>query len=551
MIINHNLPSMNTDRQLGINNFNTAKSLEKLSSGLRINRAGDDAAGLAISEKMRAQVRGLDQASRNAQDGISLISTAEGALNETHSILQRMRELSVQSANDTSTSSDRSEMQKEVVQLKSEVDRIGNTTEFNTKTLLDGGVGVSLSSSVAELKGTNTTAATKTGVYAVAVTAAATQAKIAVPANNFTAGTAGTLTLNGTNVSVATTDSIGDVAAKINNVSASTGVTAVIMQGTDATHQQMVLQSNNYGSSATIGLSASSTALMTAVGYGATLTLSAAGTNIVGTVEGAAATGDGLKLTSTGTNSAGLDVTAIATQTAATTSGTYAAAGAGDVLTINGKALTAFAAGLTIAQATDLINVETKDTGVVASYSGTTLTLTSVAQGDNAKITLSATGAGDLGLTAGTYSGSDGMTTSTGNVTVNKDNVLKMHIGANKDQNMEVSINDMRSSALGIDNLDVTTQAGANVAISTISDAIQNVSSERSKLGAYTNRLEHTIANLGTSSENMSSAESRIRDVDMAKEMMQFQKNNILSQAATAMLAQANQQPQGVLQLLR
>src|SRR3954466_478555 len=138
MIINHNMLASNSYRQLSVNNANTAKSTEKLASGLRINKAGDDAAGLAISEKMRGQIRGLDRASANAQDSISLIQTAEGALNETHSILQRMRELAVQSSNDTNTDADRKELQAEIKQLVSELDRIGNTTEFNTKKLLDG-----------------------------------------------------------------------------------------------------------------------------------------------------------------------------------------------------------------------------------------------------------------------------------------------------------------------------------------------------------------------------------------------------------------------------
>ncbi len=275
MIINHNIAALNTHRQLGANNTNASKNLEKLSSGLKINRAGDDAAGLAISEKMRGQIRGLDMAQKNAQDGISLIQTAEGALNETHDILQRMRELAVQSSNDTNTTSDRGELQKELDELVSEIDRIGNQTEFNTKKLLDG-------------------------------------------------------SLSGT-----------------------------------------------------------------------------------------------------------------------------------------GK--------------------------------------------------------------------------------------LTFHIGANKGQKIELEISSMKAADLGsgVDSLDLETQSGANEAIAKIQGAIDAVSAERSKLGANQNRLEHTINNLGTSSENLTAAESRIRDVDMAKEMMSFTKNNILTQAAQAMLSQANQQPQGVLQLLR
>lgn len=278
MIINHNIPAMNTHRQMGINQNNMQSSMEKLSSGLRINRAGDDAAGLAISEKMRGQIRGLDQASRNAQDGISLIQTAEGALQETHSILQRMRELSVQSANDTNTATDRGELQKELDALTEEIDRIANNTEFNTQELLNGNL--------------------------------------------------------------------------------------------------------------------------------------------------------------SGSGSA-----------------------------------------------------------------------------------------------------------------------LKFQIGANSGQNISLEINSMTASGLGVSGsggggLDISSQSGADSAITVINTAIETVSAERSELGAVQNRLEHTISNLDNSSENLSAAESRIRDVDMAKEMMNMTKANILSQASQSMLAQANQQPQAVLQLL-
>jgi flagellin len=269
MRINHNISAMNTHRALSSNNGAVSKSLEKLSSGLRINRAGDDAAGLAISEKMRGQIRGLDMAQKNSQDAISLIQTAEGALNETHSILQRMRELSVQSANGTNTDADRLELQKEVSALTTEIGRIATTTEFNTQKLLNG------------------------------------------------------------------------------------------------------------------------------------------------------------------------------------------------------------------------------------SFSGT------------------------------------------------------MQIGANAGQQLQVKIATMTAGALGVSGMTISTQAGASAAIVALDGAIAKVSGARSSLGAIQNRLEHTINNLGVASENLSAAESRIRDVDMAKEMMDFTKNNILTQAAQAMLAQANQTPQGVLQLLR
>lgn len=270
MRINHNISALNTYRQLSMNNTATQKNLEKLSSGYRINRAGDDAAGLAISEKMRGQIRGLEMAQKNAQDGISLIQTAEGALTETHSILQRMRELAVQAANDTNVSADRDAIQAEINALVSEINRIADNTEFNTQNLLDG------------------------------------------------------------------------------------------------------------------------------------------------------------------------------------------------------------------------------------SFSGKVF-----------------------------------------------------HIGANSGQNITVDIATMNASALGVASISVASAGVANTAITSINDAIEDVSTERSKLGAVQNRLEHTINNLGATAENLTAAESRIRDVDMAKEMMAFTKNNILMQAAQSMLAQANQQPQGVLQLLR
>jgi flagellin len=278
MIINHNITAMNSYRSLKNTNDSIDKSLEKLSSGLRINRAGDDAAGLAISEKMRGQIKGLNQATRNAQDSISLIQTAEGALNETHSILQRMRELAVQSSNDTNTSTDRSELQKEMDQLRQEIDRIADNTEFNTKTLMTGSF-------------------------------------------------------------------------------ASTG--------------------------------------------------------------------------------------------------------------------------------------------------------------------------------------------------------LRFHVGANSGQFVSLQFDSMRSSSLGVSGaqaslaLSITSNTSADSAITTINDAIETVSAERSKFGAMQNRLEHTINNLRNVEENLQASESRIRDVDMANEMMKFSKEQILSQAGTSMLSQANATPQGVLQLLR
>jgi flagellin len=398
MRINHNIGAQNTHRQLMSNTANQSKSIEKLSSGLRINRAGDDAAGLAISEKMRGQIRGLDQASRNSQDTISLIQTAEGALNETHSILQRMRELAVQSSNDTNTDTDRSSLQNEINQLTSEVNRIANTTEFNTKKLLNGDL-VGIKDAV------NSKMSSDSYFGNSAVSISTSQ-----------------------NIS---TFSVTDV-IKIN-------IVATVSDGT-------TFSANVAG------------------GVSITTTLGAIDpTKVI-------MSDTGKFWVSNGTNSFSFD---IANET----------------------------------------NVRTGDSITI------TVNKSQAASTDSSK-------------------------------------QVRAQIGANAGQELGIGINDMDGAALGIAKtdgtaLDITTQSTASGAVSLIDNALQNVSTERSKLGAFQNRLEHTINNLGTSAENLTAAESRIRDVDMAKEMMEQTKNSILAQAAQAMLAQANQQPQGVLQLLR
>ncbi len=437
MRINHNIAALNTYRQLSSNTSATSKSLEKLSSGLRINRAGDDAAGLAISEKMRGQIRGLDQASRNSQDGISLIQTAEGALNETHSILQRMRELAVQAANDTNTESDRTEMQKEIDQLTKEITRISTDTEFNTKKLLDGTMAASATS------GTPTviSAATVAGDVASGVYTATVSVTDAVGA--FSA--AGTTGLDAADF---------DFAASTLDAGNYSMVISAYDGGTDtATVQLMDSNGDQVG------------ATMAAVDLTADFTI---GGVVV----------DGTQVAANGT--ATFSITSERTQSAAVTDS-------------NGDAVT----GL------DLTIVE---------------------------------------------SATDGQTSA---ITVDASNAMKFQIGANAGQTTSISVNDMSASALSVDALDLTTQTGASSAITAIDSALTTVSSERSKLGGMQNRLEHTINNLGTTSENLTASESRIRDVDMAKEMTEYTKNNILNQAAQAMLAQANQQPQGVLQLLQ
>jgi len=465
MIINHNISALNTYRQLTNVNSATQKSLEKLSSGLRINRAGDDAAGLAISEKMRGQIRGLQMASKNAQDGISLIQTAEGALNETHSILQKMRELAVQAASDTNTADDRAEIQKEIEQLVAEVNRIGETTEFNTKKLLNGGAGLEVNfdfqkagtTEINWISITGGTAETKIGDN-IKISGASAAQGATVTISGVESGVGGSFSINGYTLSFVDTGSNSGNAAAI---------AAVINANADKVGATAVAEGDEV------------TITTTAVGSAAKLEISAASGVIVSGAVNETEFGTDASITSTGSGNLGSDYVA-----------------RGNTITIT---------------AGDYKGLELQLNGNIMNASGN----------------------------------------NTAQFDILSNGVLALQIGANESQTMNISISDMRAAALGINNLDVTSQTSAGSAITTIDNAIKQVSAERSKLGSYQNRLEHTIANLGTAAENLTAAESRIRDVDMAKEIMEFTKNNIISQAAAAMLAQANAQPQLVLQLLR
>lgn len=418
MIINHNMNALNAHRNMGVNNTAAGKSMEKLSSGLRINRAGDDAAGLAISEKMRGQIRGLEQSSRNASDGISMIQTAEGALNETTNILQRMRELAVQSANDTNTSDDREQLQKEMTQLGEEIDRIANNTEFNTKKLLNGNMG-------------NATTATKGTVVNSGGLNTATAANTVLTALN---------DANGNSLGIAKDDVI-TATWSVNG----TQYSAELKVAANSELSHLITQMKGNGAS--------------------------------------------------------------------TAGGTIA-----EVTVDNGA-----------------ITVQAKGNGSANQINGLSIEVKS-STGERKEAASNALSSFSVGTKA-----ADERTNGSAN----------LQIGANGGQQLNLSIEDMRASALGVKNLQVGTQSQANTAINVIDEATKRVSSERANLGAAQNRLEYTISNLDNTAENLTSAESTLRDVDMAKEMMEYSKNNILSQAAQSMISQANQQPQNVLQLLR
>lgn len=457
MRINHNIASLNTYRQLATNAANTNKNIERLSSGLRINRAGDDAAGLAISEKMRGQIRGLDMAAKNGQDGISLIQTAEGALNETHSILQRMRELAVQASNGTNNDTDRGELQKEVNQLISEIDRIANTTEFNTKKLLDGSQSQSVTLNAANTKVLKAEVLTDTDVTDYNLKVANKAVVAANVASNGTGVTAADIILKGTNYDV------------------------------NQSYQIKVVDGATAGNK--------------------DITLMKADGTVIATRTDTAVTAVTGPLTF---NSGGADELTIA---------------AGK---ITGNGTLKF------------------DAGVKADY-----TITNTKTNQSTTVTKTTTN-GKVDVSAFQLTVDKTLTNETDNTAFKvSGEAIGLQIGANESQSMRLAIRNMGAQNLGVDQIDLTDPKNASKAITTINTAIESVSTERAKLGAYQNRLEHTINNLGTSSENLTAAESRIRDVDMAKEMMEQTKNNILAQAAQAMLAQSNSQPQGVLQLLR
>lgn len=471
MRIQHNIAALNSHRQLTANNSSVSKNLEKLSSGYRINRAGDDAAGLAISEKMRAQITGLNTASKNAQDGVSLVQTAEGALTEVHSMLNRMAELADQSANGTYQDAvDRENIQKELTSLRSEIDRISEGTNFNGIKLLDGSMGGGGTGATAMLNGTEITVKATAGVKVEFKLAGATSSVD-------TTTTPGTVIVN-----LDSTQAGSLSAEEVNKMLKDAGINDITV-------------SFDKKLSFSAGTAATTNAMTSAKSKNATLD------------------SGGIKFEST----TGGDVkTKVEVKVAAGGAERASIAANGDViLELDSDR------DYTADDITSLLNA-----GGVKGIKATNVDNTNLA---SAAASAMSGGAGAKG--AG----------------------LRLQIGESSDtfNQLTVSVASMSTSSLGIDSINVSTQDGAKAAIDNIKNAINKVSSTRGDLGAIQNRLEHTVNNLGVTAENMSAAESRIRDVDMAQEMMNFTKNNILTQASQAMLAQANQLPQGVLQLLQ
>lgn len=543
MRIQHNISSLNAYRNYTNNTNAVAKNLEKLSSGYRINRAGDDAAGLAISEKMRAQITGLETAQKNAADGVSLVQTAEGALTEVHSMLNRMVELADQSANGTYDNAvDRANLQKEIKDLKDEINRIADATNFNGINLLNGNLGGSAQKVGAILD-----------TYSAGTAATKGKFEIDFAALDFKGQTGGTDKIKLT---------IGDVTVETDALTADKDASAIAtalkgkMNQDKITINGVSFKVTAAGSKLTFEMEDAPTAQTTddklQTGFVVKVELNGGATSkgsLTGHVNSATTTIDhATRPTTGGVAEAEIEFTKDMIQDGAS-------------LTIGDQTFTFKTdpnSAVTGANVIDVSAMDQTDPNFVDNVAA----MVTKAAAANGLFTVGY----DKNGGALTIQQKNGLTDAQKKMLAdeklfaqqmqfnsgNKDG-LTLQIGDTSDKfnQLDVAIKDCHTDSLGIADIDISTQEGAAAAVDKIKDAINYVSDVRGTLGATQNRLEHTINNLSVTTENMTAAESRIRDVDVAKEMMSYTKNNILVQSAQAMLAQANQTPQGVLQLLQ
>ncbi|MEI2325928.1 flagellin [Priestia megaterium] len=502
MRINHNITALNTYRQYNTANNAQAKSMEKLSSGQRINNAADDAAGLAISEKMRGQIRGLDQATRNAQDGVSLIQTAEGALSETTDILQRMRELSVQASNDTATDDDRKALQDEVKQLKSEVDRIGNNTEFNTKKLINGALSGSQVGGMGGKIGTSTSASIDTGWIDVT--------------NGETGGTTTKyqLTIDDKTLDFDIAGSANDTLGQMEEFKTAIE-SAITTYNTGADEKDKIavpqialdVQKNGGNNEVKLSITSSTT------GSGSKLQIKAL--DDAGSTGQLAAGDTKTKLLKSSAGSDGklnsddaLDALTSSDKLSLSINGQNIDVDLTDVLAGN------YSDGNEMTDIADDLQSDIND--ALTNYknlTGTDFGSVSVSVKDGA-LKIESSKADTVNIEIGKNKAADALGLSGTGTSVTGG--LDFQIGANQGQSINLQINDMTASGLNIADVDISTRDGASNSIKSLDEAIKSVSTQRANLGAIQNRLDHTINNLTTSSENTTAAESRIRDVDYA-----------------------------------
>lgn len=634
MVVQHNLQAMNANRMLGVTTSAQSKSSEKLSSGYKINRAADDAAGLTISEKMRKQIKGLDQASTNAEDGVSAVQTAEGALTEVHSMLQRMNELAVQAANGTNSESDRQAIQDEISQLETEIDRVAETTKFNEIYLLKGDPAetssdVKVAAHDAGLAGKLVDNGNGTSTFTLN-DALEDGDKVTIAGKEYTIGTTG----KGSVLDPATlndsTDGY-DVSTSLDSLTLSVGDSVTYAGATYTLTDKVAADTLTWADGDTFKIGDVGYTVAAATSLDA-LELSA--DDAAAKIEEALADGKQVVVTANAGNANANSKTLVASLEAGevsiadtiiagnATAALLAQAGsgsadavtlaAGDSVTISGEttiateatpaaakdvydSIDALAAGNTVQvgsgeDAVTYTIVDSEDEADAATYKVTKDTILSNIQ-DGETVNVNGGGSqtviGDIGsagstddvITAKTAyammaqelqvassigtdqaatvknEGNGKFTITQGTVEVKDALAFNLHVGADADMTnkINVDIESMSAASLGIKGINVTDDSGvaATYAIDAIADAISKVSSQRSALGAVQNRLEHTISNLDNIVENTTSAESRIRDTDMAEEMVEYSKNNILAQAGQSMLAQANTSTQGVLSLLQ
>ncbi|WNS75092.1 flagellin [Bacillus sp. DTU_2020_1000418_1_SI_GHA_SEK_038] len=619
MRINHNIQALNAYRNLSQTMNSTSKSLEKLSSGLRINKASDDAAGLAISEKMRSQIRGLDMAERNTLDAISLIQTGEGALNEVHSILQRMRELSVQAANGTLETQDRQAIQDEINQLTFEIDRIADTTQFNQKKLFSGSTEGRAFADV----NSSQVAYDANGVWKGVVTADPTEpAEIVLEFPNAfgeqtkAVANGQTFTINNLTYEIysdntATAPNNGNIVLDLTADWQDGGTDGNSISNINNLIDKLTLaigqnDSGTFNTSAFVKTSAAEDATNADDDNIINGILKLVTTNPMSPKDAEAIKIDGKPGTVNVLDPVDSSVKAIPVSLVASDTANYTNSfnltfsdlpKDGDQLKIDNltilfkkgasagyshgpDALNTFN-GSPNQEGTLTIDIEGKDIftiladidsaigdiknndvdGVLTALSshdvvGSTLVLSSNRTQTSDVFDDSGSNGLEIALFDGDFEANKG-----------KELTLNFQIGANSSETLGVTLGVMDAGSLGIgrnadgsptvtgvnavQGVDVMSETAASAAINIFENAIKIVSAERSKLGAFQNRLEHTTNNLQTANENLTSAESRIRDLDMAEEMTTFTRNNILNQAGQAMLAQANQLPQGILQLLK
>ncbi len=472
MRINTNISALTANFQLQRSESKLQNSLERLTSGKKLNKASDDTVGMAVSHKMNIQIKGLERASQNASDGVSVVQTAEGGLQEVQSMLQRMRELAVQGANDTYTDQDRENIEIEVQALQEEIDRISTDTEFNNTPLLDGSLKRRSYGDIAGVTSTRISDSVPADAYGITIKADATKATYSgsyASTGIITDATAGKVKINGVTVEAKAGESLDEVYKKISKAGDATGIKVTSSTDTFTAGSSLSFEQDEYGSQSKINIECDD-ALAGVLGIGSSVTK--AGTDIEA------------EFTTSGSQRIGFNNTATMSSS-------------GDKVTVKDR---------------DGFELTVQfDSNLVANAGGPVDTIDNV-------------------LNIGT---------------------MTIQLGANEGQTLEISIDEITSKSLGIDKLKFSTSAGCTAAIATIDKAIQQVSSSRSSLGAYQNRLEYATSSIDVTTENVTSALSRIEDVDMAEEMTNYTSYNVLAQAGISMVTQANQMPEKVLQLLQ